>query len=194
MNRTRTFVALPLSRAVKQLAAHWMQRLNESAQNVKWVAVDNLHLTLKFLGEVPTVELAEICQRVTSAVSAWPPLEIECDHLGAFPSSSRPRTLWLGVGAGAEQVSQLQEAVEQSLQPLGFRRERRQYHPHITLGRLRSSVASSPDLPGLLDAAEFGSPVGCLVEEVLVVASQMTREGPDYQRIATISLEKTVSS
>ena len=92
---------------------------------------------------------------------------------------------------GAEQVSQLQESVEQGLQQLGFRRERRQYHPHITLGRLRSSVASSPALPGLLDAAEFGNPVGCLVDEVLVVASQISRDGPDYQRIATIPLGKT---
>jgi len=193
MDRTRTFVALPVSTAVKQLAAHWMQRLSESAQNVKWVTVDHLHLTLKFLGEVPTVELAEICQRVTSAVSAWQPLEIECDHVGAFPSSSRPRTLWLGIGAGSQQVSQLQESVEQSLHQMGFRRERRQYHPHITLGRLRSSVAASPGLPDLLAAGEFGSPVGCLVEEVLVVASQMSREGPEYQRIATIPLSKTAS-
>lgn len=193
MDRTRTFVALPVSTAVKQLAAHWMQRLGEGAQSVKWVPVDNLHLTLKFLGEVPTVELAEICQRVTSAVAAWQPLEIECDHLGAFPSPSRPRTLWLGIGAGAEQVSQLQESVEQGLQQLGFRRERRQYHPHITLGRLRSSAAASPALSGLLEPADFGSSVTCLVEDVLVVASQMTREGPDYQRIATISLGKIAS-
>ena len=191
MDRTRTFVALPVSTAVKQLAAHWMQRLDQDAQSVKWFAVANLHLTLKFLGEVPTVELAEICQRVTSAVAASPPLEIECDHVGAFPSSSRPRTLWLGIGAGAQQVSQLQGSVERGLQQLGFRRERRQYHPHITLGRVTSSVASSPALSDLLERADFGTPVTSLVEEVVVVASQISREGSDYQRIATIPLGKT---
>ena len=190
MDRTRTFVALPVSTAVKQLAAHWMQRLDQGAESVKWVAVANLHLTLKFLGEVPTVELAEICQRVTSAVAASQSLEIECDHVGAFPSSSRPRTVWLGIGAGAQQISQLQESVEQGLQQLGFRRERRQYHPHITLGRLRSA-ASSPALSRLLEPADFGTPVTCLVEEVVVVASQISREEPGYQRIATIPLEKT---
>ena len=193
MDRTRTFVALPVSAAVKQLAAHWMQRLGQVADSVKWVPAENLHLTLKFLGEVPTVELAEICQRVTSAVAALEPLEIECDHVGAFPSSSRPRTLWLGIGAGGQQVSQLQESVERGLSQLGFRREQRQYHPHITLGRLRSSPASSPELSSLLEPADFGTPVTCLVEQVVVVASQISREGPHYQRLATIPLGKTVS-
>ncbi len=193
MDRTRTFVALPVSTAVKQLAAHWMQRLDQDAQSVKWVTVANLHLTLKFLGEVPKVELAEICQRVTSAVADTEPMEIECDHVGAFPSSSRPRTLWLGIGAGAQQVIQLQESVEQGRQQLGFRREGRQFHPHITLGRLRSSAASSPALSGLLEPADFGTPVSSLVEEVIVVASQISRDGPDYQRIATIPLKKTAS-
>lgn len=193
MNRTRTFVALPVSAAVKQLAAHWMQRLGQVADSVKWVAAENLHLTLKFLGEVPTVELAEICQRVTSAVAALQPLEIECDHVGAFPNSSRPRTLWLGIGAGSQQVSQLQESVERGLNQLGFRQEQRQYHPHITLGRLRSSPASSPELTSLLEPADFGTPVTCLVEQVVVVASQKSREGPHYQRLATIPLGRIAS-
>ena len=193
MDRTRTFVALPVSAAVKQLAAHWMQRLGQVADSVKWVATENLHLTLKFLGEVPSVELAEICQRVTSAVAALQPLEIECDHVGAFPNSSRPRTLWLGIGAGSQQVSQLQESVERGLNQLGFRREQRQYHPHVTLGRLRSSPASSPELTSLLAPADFGTPVTCLVEQVVVVASQKSREGPHYQRLATIPLGRIAS-
>jgi 2'-5' RNA ligase len=193
MDRTRTFVALPVSAAVKQLAAHWMQRLGQVADSVKWVATENLHLTLKFLGEVPSVELAEICQRVTSAVAALQPLEIECDHVGAFPNSSHPRTLWLGIGAGSQQVSQLQESVERGLNQLGFRREQRQYHPHVTLGRLRSSPASSPELTSLLEPADFGTPVTCLVEQVVVVASQKSREGPHYQRLATIPLGRIAS-
>ena len=73
MNRTRTFVALPVSAAVKELAAEWMHRLSKTGVDVKWVAAGNLHLTLKFLGEVPTIELAEICQRVTSAVANCEP-------------------------------------------------------------------------------------------------------------------------
>ena len=193
MNRTRTFVALPVSAAVKELAAEWMHRLSETGVDVKWVAAANLHLTLKFLGEVPTIELAEICQRVTSAVADCEPLEIVCDHVGAFPSAERPRTLWMGVGAGEEAVFQVQQQVEQALMEMGFRGEHRQFHPHVTLGRLRSSLATSGALAEVLQTANFGSAVTCLVSQVVVVASQLGRDEPQYQRLATIPLRKSGS-
>ncbi|MEC9003904.1 MAG: RNA 2',3'-cyclic phosphodiesterase [Planctomycetota bacterium] len=193
MNRTRTFVALPVSAAVKELAAEWMHRLGKTGVDVKWVAAENLHLTLKFLGEVPTIELAEICQRVTSAVANCEPLEMVFDHVGAFPSAERPRTLWMGVGAGQEAVFQVHEQVEQALMQMGFRGEHRQFHPHVTLGRLRSSLATAGALAEVLQAANFGPAVTCLASQVVVVASQLGRDEPQYQRLATIPLKKSGS-
>lgn len=191
MDRTRTFVALPLSATLKQFAAGWKERLSRTDAQVKWVASENLHLTLKFLGEVPAVELIEVCRTVTSAVTEFAPVEIECDHVGAFPSSHRPRTLWLGIGAGDQAVIALQEELERGLSPLGFRREHRQYHPHITLGRLRSSQREVQQLSQLLQPSDFGPTATCLVQQVVVVASQIGRDGPLYQRLATIPLDGT---
>ena len=188
MNRTRTFIALPLSAAVKEFAAQWRHRLSKTDAQVKWVDSENMHLTLKFLGEVPTVELAEICQTVTSAVAEFEPMEIECDHVGAFPSTSRPRTLWLGIGAGDVAVVELQQHLERALNQLGFRQEHRQYHPHITFGRLRSSDRQAQALSQLLEVSDFGPTVNCLVQQVVVVASQLSRDGSAYQRLATIPL------
>ena len=193
MNRTRTFVALPVSAAVKELAAEWMHRLSKTDVDVKWVAAENLHLTLKFLGEVPTIELAEICQRVTSAVANCDPLEMVFDHVGAFPSAERPRTLWMGVGADDEAVLQVHEQVEQALMEMGFRGEHRQFHPHVTLGRLRSSLATSGALAEVLQTANFGPAVTCLASQVVVVANQLGRDEPQYQRLATIPLRKLSS-
>lgn len=190
MDRTRTFVALPVPVVVQDLAAEWITRLEETGASVKWVMPANLHLTLKFLGEVRTVELAEVCQRVTSAVATHDALEISCDHLGAFPSIERPRTLWLGIGDGQEAVAQLQQSIERSLETLGFRTEHRQFHPHVTLGRLRTSPSQASSLTEALHAATVVPAVTCTVSQVVVVASQLGRDEPQYQRVATIPLGK----
>jgi len=120
-------------------------------------------------------------------------LEMVFDHVGAFPSAERPRTLWMGVGAGQEAVLQVHEQVEEALMQMGFRGEHRQFHPHVTLGRLRSSLATSGALAEVLQTANFGPAVTCLTSQVVVVASQLGRDEPEYQRLATIPLKKSAS-
>jgi len=186
--KTRTFVAVAASSEVRGRAGQAIDRLRTIAENVKWVAQENLHWTLQFLGDVDDAELVEVCRRVVDTAARHKPFFLSGEGVSAFPTSSRPRTLWLGAGQGSDALCELQSAIEQSLAELGFRGERRKFVPHLTLGRVgRGSHGGQPLAARLAELAAFEG--GAMsVEEVTVFASQLERDGPTYLTLARAPL------
>ena len=133
--KIRTFVAVPASPEICRGALKLMGALRTAAGDVKWVEAENLHWTLQFLGEVDELETPAVCDAVAAAAGDLEPFELAARGAGAFPSSDRPRTLWLGAGSGFNEMVALQKAVQRKLGKLGFRGEARRYVPHLTLGR-----------------------------------------------------------
>lgn len=189
MNRTvRTFVAVEISSEIRTRAAQLMAKLNSTAAKVRWVEPHNLHLTLKFLGDVDLLEIPELCQAVTDAVADLPPFEIEARGAGVFPDLSNPRTVWLGIGRGTDEMVELHAAVERSLTGLGFRRDQRRFRPHLTIGRVRGAGPGNSELAErVAEQADFSGGVAS-VEEVVVFSSELGREGPTYEMLATAAL------
>src|SRR5690349_21441295 len=102
MNRlVRTFVAVEISAETRTRAGQLIGRLDTPEVKIKWVETHNLHLTLKFLGDVDLLEIPQLCQAVTDAVVELPPFEFEARGAGAFPDIHHPRTVWLGLGRGS---------------------------------------------------------------------------------------------
>jgi 2'-5' RNA ligase len=188
MARIRTFVAIELGSDVRTRAAALIERLRTAQADVKWVDPTNLHWTLQFLGEVDAREIAEVCQSVVMAVTDLPVFEVEARGAGAFPQIHRPRTIWMGVSRGAEQLTTLHGAIEQALVPLGFRAENRRFVPHLTLGRVRGGPNASADLSELLE--KHGDYPGGMMDvaEVTVFSSDLSRSGPKYDVLATAPL------
>ena len=138
MARLRTFVALELSGGVKSRARQLVDRLRISDATISWVQPENMHLTLKFLGDVPETETPDVCRCVANAAAQIEPFEIVFRGAGAFPSASHPRSLWIGVENGAEYLLELQAAIEEALhKELGFAKEHRRFQPHLTVGRVK---------------------------------------------------------
>ncbi len=135
--KIRTFVAVDVGRAICSSAAELIEELARTPADVKWVQADNLHLTLKFLGDVETNSLHEVCAAVQRAADETAPFALEIRGAGAFPNLQRPRTVWLGVGEGAEAMTELAQRIESALQGLGYPREARRFSPHLTIGRAR---------------------------------------------------------
>ena len=188
----RTFVALEISDEIRAQARQLISRLRETAADVKWVESQNLHLTLKFLDKVPANEIPRICQIVARATAQLPPFEIEIRGAGAFPNAHQPRTLWLGTTTGRESMIELHDVIEAALAPLGFREEHRQFHPHLTLGRVRSG----PGVAELADQlAQFETFLAgpLFVDEVAVFASRLDRRGPEYEVLGRAALQKSPS-
>ena len=185
----RTFVAVELPGEIKQLAAGLIERLRPTAANVKWVTPDQMHWTLKFLGEVDLVDVSRICTRVAEAVAPLVPFDVEVWGAGAFPDLSNPRTIWLGARNGTDEFVALHTAVERSLDSLGFRAEQRRFRPHVTLGRVRNSPSGIDELADLLrQNAEFDAGPAP-VFEVTVFSSELGPQGPRYEPLGHAELQ-----
>ena len=173
----RTFVAVETPPEICHCAAALIERLKGSGAKVRWADTDAMHWTLDFLGDVPDNEIAAVCRCVTAAVAPLSAFDLDVCGVGAFPSTGRPRTLWLGVGEGSEAMVELQAALERNLAGLGFRPEARQFKPHLTLGRVRDSSSGLEELAELVRRyADFSAGL-MAVDEVVVFSSQLERSG-----------------
>ena len=180
----RAFVAVFPPLAVREALVGAARELPVAGE-VRWVRPENVHLTLKFLGDVSEDDLLD---RVTEALEPirerHEPFEAEPSGFGAFPSTRRARILWAGIGEGSEPLRALAKDVEASLNPLGFGREDRVYRPHLTLGRARSR-------PVVLEATGSPSTVpGFSVRHVELVQSVLESAGATYSTLATYALSE----
>lgn len=129
----------------------------------------------------------DVCTTVAQGACQVSPFQLTCDGVGAFPEIDRPRTIWLGLQDGSEEMSVLQSKIEDELAGLGFPRERRKFHPHLTLGRLRRGyqAASVSDL--LRCQADYEA-ASMSVDEVVVFSSRREKQGPVYEALSRASL------
>jgi 2'-5' RNA ligase len=186
--RVRTFIAVEMSEEVRAAAARVIRRLARCEANLKWVEPENMHLTLKFLGEVDTLEIPEVCRAVAEAVTEVPSFSFDLAGVGAFPKIERPRTVWLGVTSGAEGLIELHKRIEKGLKKLGYPPEGRKFSPHLTLGRARRAGPGLAELSKLLPTLADEKAGTTVVDEVTVFSSELTREGPIYQALSHAEL------
>ncbi len=144
----RVFVAIFPPLEVREALLH-AAKAAPVAGNIRWVRQENVHLTLKFLGDVPPEPEAlksihDALKEVVWGREPLRPLLVRSSGLGAFPSCEKARVLWAGVGEGSSGLSTMAAKVEQALERLGFGRDRRPYKPHATLGRVRGRPARLP--------------------------------------------------
>lgn len=180
----RTFIAVEINDSVRRAAAGMVERLREESANASWVAPHNMHLTVKFLGDVTAERIPQICQAVTEAVAGVAPFDLRFRGVGAFPNASRPRTVWLGTEAGQEELASLVDRVEKALKKLGFPREGRAFRGHLTLGRIRKPTPALAALTAMLNEhADFEAGVTS-IDGVVVFSSQLSPAGSIYEALA----------
>ena len=152
---------------------------------VRWVRPENVHLTLKFLGEVPKEDLLDrVAEALEAVCGRHAPFEAGPSAFGAFPTAKRARILWAGIDEGSARLRALAEDVEASLEPLGFGREDRAYTPHLTLGRARGQ-------PVVVEATETPSTIpGFSVCHMELVQSVLGSTGSTYSPLATYALSE----
>lgn len=188
MATIRTFVGIATNSAVRERALDLMERLRRGGTQAKWTAAENLHLTLKFLGDVPEERIPRVCGTVAEAVSTCKQFQLQFRGAGAFPDMRRPHTLWIGVGEGEAEVRRLQKVVDWALRKIRFPREPRRYHPHLTIGRIRAPDSGSGNLRELLqESSEFdAATIG--IDEVVVFASSLGLGGSTYMGLGRAPL------
>lgn len=184
----RTFIALPISASMKSGFHDAIEELRAILPaGVRWVPEENIHLTVKFMGEQSTARIDAMKSPLHSLVRSIPPLALTVSGVGCFPSPSRPRVLWIGVEEPTGTLRRLVADLEQSLEQLGVEPERRPFHPHLTVARIKKPL-SKGELDrfrhrlDVLRQRSFGEET---IKEMVLFRSDLRREGPLYSVLHT---------
>ncbi|HLY29083.1 MAG TPA: RNA 2',3'-cyclic phosphodiesterase [Aggregatilineales bacterium] len=183
----RLFIALELPSPALDALTSLQKRLqaNDTSRAVRWSAVQGIHLTLKFLGEVSANRQEEIITALSAAVDGHRVFELSIQGAGCFPDYSRPRVIWAGCGGEIAVLQALHDAVERAISPLGFPTDDRAFSPHLTLGRAHDD-ASRPALAALgqsVKAIEAASLAHWQVEGVSLMRSDLKPSGAVYTQV-----------
>ena len=178
----RLFVALDLPSEVCASLSEFTARLQKVCRGPRWMRLEGVHITLKFIGEVPE-ERAERIRGALAEIRGLAPVEMRFTGLGFFPSEKHPRVFWAGIEAGPD-LAALASTIESKLEPLGIPRETRAFHPHITLARLDStqSVSALRSAATEMAATEFGRTT---VKSFYLYRSVLKSSGAEYTRLET---------
>jgi len=190
----RAFIAIEVPQAVRQILAETIRELADQVPgNVRWVTPQGIHLTLKFLGDIPTDDSGKILEALRSPIQQVPAFWVQVSGLGMFPNARRPRVLWAGVEVQQESLSSLQQRVEDTLAQMDYPTEKQTFSPHITMGRVRDGVS-----PGarrrIIQAISKASSVSRVVSEpwavdqVHLFRTTFTPNGSIYTSMGSVSL------
>lgn len=192
----RCFLAVDLPEAVREAIAAVQARLaadmdrrprRPAGDRVRWVAAANLHLTMRFLGEIDEGQAREVTAVTERVATAQPPIVVEAAGLGLFPGPVRPRVVWVGLTTGSPDVGRLARALEQALATVGFLAEPRPFRAHLTIGRVREGGRIRPGERGataLTDAlTAAGAPRfgGWTIREIVLYRSHLGPRGSRYE-------------
>ncbi len=187
MPSLRLFIAIDTPPAIKPEIAAIRDRLKTSNADVKWEPDEKLHVTLKFFGETDDRLLPQIVSYSRRVGLASPPLSLKYKGVGCFPNQRTPKVIWVGLEDLTGLLSVLQNEIETVLIPLGFEREEKTFHAHVTLGRVKSNVG----LQGLLRSMESitfeSQPV--VIQEISLIKSELRCSGSVYTTLETFPLQ-----
>jgi 2'-5' RNA ligase len=190
----RLFVAVPLDEPAFRTVTGIVERIRADREraapnerDVRWVRMDGLHLTLRFLGPTPEADVPAVAEAVRRAADGRDAFEIGIDGGGAFPNPHRPRTLWLGVTRGTQELAALAEAVDRELVPAGWPASERPFRAHLTVAR-SDGIRAGADVARRLAEAATGLDLRSAADRVVLFES-ITGGGPArYEPLETVGL------
>jgi len=180
----RLFVAVEIAPEIRERIIEFASRIKPRLANARWSRPEGLHITLKFLGNVPD-EKRSIIETKLFGINATP-FRVTVSDVGVFPNAKSPRVLWVGVGT-SEQLARLAEQVDAALAALGFEREKRAFTPHVTLARFNNRDTKT-DLSVALSSASkacFGTMTST---EFHLYESKLSPQGSQYSKLASFAL------
>jgi 2'-5' RNA ligase len=182
----RTFVCIEVPESIRERIAKLQQTLQQHGAKISWVKPSNIHLTLKFLGQVAEARIPAACSAVERAAHLSQPLEIEVGEAGCFPSAKLPRVFWIGLTAVPDGLARLHASIEKELVREGFPPDTRKFSPHLTIGRVRSPKNAARVAEDLI-ATGFAREM-FQTTAVIVMRSDLNPSGSIYSPLSTCRL------
>ena len=188
----RTFIALELPASIIELLDNVQQEIKSLALRARWVRTENIHLTLRFLGDIDPGHVDRIDEAIHKAAEGFAPFTLALKGVGFFPGIKRPRVIWAGLGGQIRLLIQLQRKLADSLAAIGFPNEKRPFKGHLTLGRIREAV--NPDT--IRQVIEIYSDLGSeefTVGRVALFQSDLKPTGAVYTRLRTTTFKQVAA-
>jgi 2'-5' RNA ligase len=186
--QVRAFIAILLDGSLHNTLTEVVEKFASSKASVKWVAPENTHVTLKFLGSVAEELLPDVFSACERAAEGIGPIDLEMKAVGCFPDMNRPRVVWLGIEKGTELVERLQEKVETELEGIGFKREERGFTAHLTIGRVKGQKGIT-NLCRLLEEDRNVFIGAMRANKISVMKSETLPTGAVYTELKAIPLK-----
>ncbi len=178
----RAFLGIPIPSDIRrEVTKIVIEPLKKEIKNVKWVEEKNLHITLKFLGNIDDKKVKEVKNIMEGIVKKVSKFKAGLEGIGAFPSLSRARVIWIGIKEGEDDFKSLNKMIEKATTPLGFKNEHHRFTPHLTIGRLRIPTGVSLKIP-------YRSRI-FLVDKFILYRSELSSQGPKYFSLAEFYLK-----
>ncbi len=189
----RTFIALDFPEAILQKADKIISYFKGKTppRALRWVAIDNLHLTIKFLGDVPENNIDQIKSTIIQTVKRIPPCQISVRGFGMYPDARRPRVVWLGIDHDAGIIN-LHDALDGALTSINIKPEKRPFSPHLTIARVsrRADEKVVKSIGATLSKFKVDSLGSMTIQEVVLYKSDLTPKGPIYAKLLSAPLDK----
>jgi 2'-5' RNA ligase len=187
----RCFIAIDIDEKIRSALSGLQRQLRGSVDvkkgDINWVNPDNIHLTLKFLGEIKDEKVVEVCNIVKAVAGRHRSFELDIESVGHFGGTS-PKVLWVGTGKGGENLLELQKDIEESLALAGWPEETREFSGHLTLCRIRNPKAGIKLAQASVDYKDFK--LGTMpADSVCVYQSELTPAGPIYTVLGNYKLQ-----
>jgi 2'-5' RNA ligase len=193
MGLLRAFIAIEIPVQLQNSIERHTSRLRQTLgdQIVRWVPAQNMHLTLKFLGDIATSHVEFIRQLIAQEAASHQEFELQISGLGSFPSSRRPSILWAGLHSPPELAS-LQKSIEAGALRLGYEKEERPFSPHLTLGRVRQNIspAEMQQVRNALGTIQLGNIGISRVDSIHLIKSDLFPSGSVYTKLFSAPLFK----
>lgn len=193
MGLLRAFIAIELPLDIREAIEKQTARLRQTlgGELVRWTPAHNMHLTLKFMGDIAASHVDFLKQMLTREADSHPQFDLQISGLGSYPTSRRPRVLWVGLHAPANLAS-LQKGIEAGASRLGYEQEERPFSPHLTIGRVRQSAnpADLPKIRAALDNIQLGNIGTARVDSVHLIKSELQSSGSVYTKLFSAPLSK----
>ena len=184
----RLFIAIPLPQQIEELLGKIILSLKQTRANVKWVASNNIHLTLKFLGETDEKKVPHIIEDIKRAGSSCKAVNSRLEGLGGFPNLRKPRVIWAGLSEGVDTLAKIAGDIENGMEKLGFEKENRPFKSHLTLGRVKDNFGMA-ELAKAIENYKL-QPENFVLDKIVLFKSTLTPRGPIYVRLFELELPK----
>ncbi|MFH0839145.1 MAG: RNA 2',3'-cyclic phosphodiesterase [Candidatus Omnitrophota bacterium] len=178
----RTFIAIELTKELQEELKDLQQELKKSNIDATWVRPENIHLTLKFLGNITTPRIEQIGSILEDTAKQRKAFYVGLSGIGAFPKLEYPRVVWVGINEGKQETAELAKSLEDKLGEIGFQKENRPFSSHLTLARIRNPH-NKDKLKKIVEGISFTSKNKAYINKIILFKSTLTPQGSIYSKI-----------